>query len=89
MLTPTLQFTHKEGDYEVIVRTQDIVYSWQRFKGRIDYTRMMNTSVSAPREYCEYTSQDECVLHLDKPFSDELTTQEEEALAKVGKKWSN
>lgn len=39
MQTEVLRFIHKEGDYEVVVRTQDIGYSWQRFKGRIDYTR--------------------------------------------------
>ena len=34
MQTEVLRFTHP--DYEVIVRTQDIGYSWERCKGRIN-----------------------------------------------------
>ena len=33
MQKEVLRFVHP--DYEVIVRTQDISYSWKRFKGRI------------------------------------------------------
>ena len=88
MQTEVLRYIHKEGDYEVVVRTQDISYSWQRFKGRIDYTRRTNPDVSAPREYCEYTSQDECQLLLGKPFADELSEHETTELAKTGTKWT-
>ncbi len=83
-----LHYIHKEGDYEVIVRTQDISYSWQRFKGRIDYTRRTNPEVCAPRSYCEYTSLDECELQLEKPFADELTEREVSELDKTGTKWT-
>lgn len=89
MQTPTLHFTHVEGNYEVIVRTQDITYSWQRFRGRIDYTRRTNPAVNAPREYCEYTSQDECQLELEKPFLEAPTERQQEILLKNGTKWSD
>ncbi len=54
-------------DYEVIVRTQDISYAWEKFKGRIDYTRRSNPSVSSSTAYCDYTCQDECELTLYNP----------------------
>ena len=54
-------------DYEVIVRTQDINYAWEKFKGRIDYTRRSNPTVSSPTAYCDYTCQDECELTLFNP----------------------
>ena len=57
-----LRFIH--ADYDVIVRTQDISYSWERFKGRINYSRTQNHEVGAPEKYCRYTSSDECVLQL-------------------------
>lgn len=88
MPTEILSYTHKEGDYEVVVRTQGIDYSWQRFKGRIDYTRRSNPKVCAPRQYCEYTCQDVCKLQLGKPFDDELTERETAELEKEGNKWT-
>ena len=88
MQTEVLRFIHKEGDYEVVVRTQDIGYSWQRFKGRIDYTRRTNPEVCAPREYCEYTCLDDCRLQLGKPFAGELTEREAAELDKTGSKWT-
>lgn len=88
MQTEVLRFIHKEGDYEVVVRTQDIGYSWQRFKGRIDYTRRTNSEVCAPREYCEYTCLDDCKLQLGKPFTGELTEREAAELDKTGSKWT-
>ena len=52
MQTEVLRFTHP--DYEVIVRTQDIGYSWERFKGRINYSRRENPMIEAPEAYCHY-----------------------------------
>ena len=47
-------------DYEVIVRTQDISYAWEKFRSRIAYTKQQtNPDVDAPMEYCTYSSQDE------------------------------
>lgn len=71
MQTEVLRFIHK--DYEVIVRTQDISYSWERFKGRINYTRRDNPEVDAPESYCRYTSKDECLLRLYSPINGERT----------------
>ena len=31
-----LRFEQQEGDYYVIVRSEDLTYAWGRFKGRID-----------------------------------------------------
>lgn len=65
MQTEVLRFKH--SDYEVMVRTQDISYSWERFKGRINYTRYTNEELSAPESYCRYSAHDECSLHLYNP----------------------
>lgn len=67
MQTEVLRFIHT--DYEVIVRTQDISYSWERFKGRINYTRRDNPEIDAPDSYCQYTSKDECLLRLYSPIN--------------------
>ena len=69
MQTEVLRYIHTEGDYEVIVRTQDIGHSWERFKGRINYTRRTNTALNAPEEYCRYTSKDMCHLRLYDPMT--------------------
>lgn len=58
-----LRFVHT--DYEVIVRTQDISYSWERFRGRISSSQ---TSES-PEEYCRYSSKDECKLRIYSPVT--------------------
>lgn len=70
MQTEVLRFTH--SDYEVIVRTQDISYSWERFRGRIMYTRRDNPSIATPKEYCRYTTKDECQLKLFSPINNEV-----------------
>ena len=67
MQTEVLRFIHY--DYEVIVRTQDISYSWERFKGRIRYSKEKNPSIDAPDAYCRYTSKDECQLRLYSPIT--------------------
>lgn len=72
MQIEVLRFIHQ--DYEVIVRTQDIKYSWEKFKGRINYTRKSNSEIDAPEKYCRYTSKDECRLRLYSPITGE--TQE-------------
>ncbi len=69
-------------DYEVIVRTQDISYAWEKFKGRISYSRNLNKDISAPTAYCDYTCQDECELTLYNP---ETRQQEEMPRAKSWK----
>lgn len=72
MQTEVLRLTYKDNEkveYEVIVRTQDISYSWERFKGRINYTKRDNPEIDAPESYCRYTSKDECELRLYSPIN--------------------
>lgn len=85
MQTEVLRFVH--ADYEVIVRTQDISYSWERFKGRINYTRRDNPGIDAPEAYCRYTSKDECKLCLYNPITGKKTGDEEETRLEDGKVW--
>ncbi len=70
MQTEVLRYIHP--DYEVIVRTQDISYSWERFKGRINYARRDNPKVDDPEKYCRYSSKDECQLRLYSPIDREI-----------------
>ena len=85
MQTEVLRFIHP--DYEVIVRTQDISYSWERFKGRINYSRRDNPNIDAPEAYCRYTSKDECELCLYSPIIGKKTDEEEETRLDAGKVW--
>lgn len=80
-----LRYIHP--DYEVIVRTQDIGYSWQKFKGRIDYTRKGNPEIDAPENYCRYTSKDECGLCLYSPITCKKTDEEESTKLQIGREW--
>jgi hypothetical protein len=75
MQTEVLRYIH--SDYEVIVRTQDISYSWQRFSGRINYSRRNNQEIDPPEKYCRYTAKDECKLRLYSPVTTEVTLLDE------------
>ncbi|MCR5569417.1 MAG: restriction endonuclease-like protein [Paludibacteraceae bacterium] len=85
MQTEVLRFTHP--DYEVIVRTQDIGYSWERFKGRINYSRKGNNEIEQPEAYCRYASKEECKLCLYSPITGKKTDDEEETRLEAGKVW--
>ena len=85
MQTEVLRFIHP--DYEVIVRTQDISYSWERFKGRINYSRRGNPDIDAPEAYCRYASKDECELCLYSPITRKKTDEEKETRLEAGKVW--
>ena len=87
MQTEVLRFIHK--DFEIIVRTQDISYSWEKFKGRIDYTRRGNPEIDAPENYCRYTSKDECRLCLYSPITGKKTDDEESTKLQIGREWDN
>ena len=63
MQMEVLKFIHT--DYEVIVRTQDIAYSWERFRGRI----ISSQTSESPEEYCRYTSKDNCSLCIYNPIT--------------------
>ncbi len=80
MQTEVLKYSN--SDYDIVVRTQDISYSWERFKGRINYTRRSNPEVDAPDKYCRYATKDECELRLYNP-----STGEQEGLEK-GTVWN-
>ncbi|MBP5540091.1 MAG: DUF2357 domain-containing protein [Bacteroidales bacterium] len=81
MQTTVIRYEHQ--DFEVIVRTQDIRYSWNKFKGRINYARRTNSDIAAPEKYCRYTSSDDCILHLYNPETQETVQLKE------GKTWDN
>ena len=85
MPTAVLRFRHP--DYEVMVRTQDITYSWERFKGRINYSRRENPMIDAPEAYCRYTSKDECELCLYSPITGKQTDEEAVTRLSAGKVW--
>ena len=84
---PTAVLRFKHPDYEVMVRTQDITYSWERFKGRINYSRSENPMIDAPEAYCRYTSKDECELCLYSPITGRQTDEEAETRLGAGKVW--
>lgn len=87
MQIDVLRYVHQ--DYEVIVRTQDISYSWERFKGRINYTRKSNPEIDEPEKYCRYTSKDECHLCLYSPITGKTTGETDELRLTDGKEWDN
>lgn len=63
-----LRFEQQEGDYQVIVRSEDLTYAWGRFKGRIDRENDPKPESGVPYEerYCRYASSDACRLSLYK-----------------------
>ncbi len=65
-----LRFEQQNGDYQVIVRSEDLGYAWGRFKGRIDREKDPKPESCVPYEerYCRYTSSDICRLRLFKYF---------------------
>lgn len=87
MQKEVLRFVHP--DYEVIVRTQDISYSWKRFKGRIDYTRLTNPELVEPDKYCRYTSKDSCKLCLFNPIAECKTDDKVVVKFPESKEWDN
>ena len=89
MQTEVLRLKHTEGDYEVIVRTQDIGFSWKKFKSRIDYAKKSNPEIDAPEAYCSYKSQDECHLNLYNPIRADHTDDKEETILADGREWTH
>jgi hypothetical protein len=83
MQTEVLRLIHSEGDYEVIVRTQDIGFSWKKFESRIRYAKDSNPEIDAPEAYCSYKSQDECRLNLYSPID------HKEVSLSDGKEWNH
>ena len=83
MQTDVLRLRQVEGDYEVIVRTQDIGFSWKKFESRIRYAKDSNPGIDAPEAYCSYKSQDECQLDLYSPV------EYKEVSLSDGKEWNH
>ena len=87
MQKEVLRFVHP--DYEVIVRTQDISYSWKRFRGRINHTRITNPELVEPDKYCRYTSKDSCKLCLYNPIAECKTDDKVVVKFPESKEWDN
>lgn len=87
MQKEVLRFVHP--DYEVIVRTQDISYSWKRFEGRINHTRITNPELVEPDKYCRYTSKDSCKLCLYNPIAECKTDDKVVVKFPESKEWDN
>lgn len=62
-----LKLTHKNKEFEVIVRSDDITYSWDRFRSQ---TRLKESvhgedgSCPYAERYCKYTASESCLLDL-------------------------
>ncbi len=61
-----LRFEQESGEYQVIVRSEDLSYAWGRFKGRIDRENDPKPESGVPYEerYCRYASSNKCKLRL-------------------------
>ena len=83
-----LRFEQQEGDYHVIVRSEDLTYAWGRFKGRIDRENDPKPESGVPYEerYCRYASSDACRLSLYK-YSGLLSDNTEEYLHSWEERW--
>jgi len=75
-----LRFEHQDGDYQVIVRSEDLSYAWERFKGRIDHDNDPKPDSAMPYEerYSRYASKDTCKLYLYDYQASELKETSEE-----------
>lgn len=85
MQTVVLKLEH--DDYEIIIRTQDISYSWEKFKGRINSTRRTNSDVDAPEAYCDYTCNDDCEISLYNPILRKTLKAEDDERLAEGREW--
>ena len=78
-----LRFEHQFGDYQVVVRSEDLSYAWERFKSRIDRTSDSRPESDVPYEerYCRYVSSDVCRLTLHE--YNELSSKNDESETQV------
>ena len=63
-------------DYDVIIKSGSINYSWNRFKGRIDNNKDLhepNETCPPSRRYAKYAASDECDLYLYDPQNNEIS----------------
>lgn len=59
---PVLKYDHK--DFEVIIQTDEIQSTWERFQGRINYRNGWNEETSEVRKYCAYDVSQGCTIML-------------------------
>lgn len=64
------------NDYDVIIKSGSIYYSWNRFKGRIDNNKDLHEpdeTCPPSRRYAKYAASDECDLYLYDPQNNEVS----------------
>lgn len=59
---PVLKYDHK--DFEVIIQTDEIQSTWERFQGRINYRNGWTEETSEVRKYCAYDVSQGCTIML-------------------------
>ena len=59
---PVLKYDHK--DFEVIIQTDEIQSTWERFQGRINYRNDWTEETSEARKYCAYDVSQGCTIML-------------------------
>lgn len=59
---PVLKYDHK--DFEVIIQTDEIQSTWERFQGRINYRNDWTEETSEARKYCAYDVSQGCTIQL-------------------------
>ena len=59
---PVLKYDHR--DFEVIIQTDEIQSTWERFQGRINYRNDWTEETSKAREYCAYDVSQGCTIML-------------------------
>lgn len=59
---PVLKYDHR--DFEVIIQTDEIQSTWERFQGRINYRNDWTEETSGARKYCAYDVSQGCTIHL-------------------------
>ena len=59
---PVIKYDHK--DFEVIIQTDEIQSTWERFQGRINYRNDWTEETSEARKYCAYDVSQGCTIML-------------------------
>lgn len=59
---PVLKYDHR--DFEVIIQTDEIQSTWERFQGRINYRNDWTEETSEARKYCAYDVSQGCTIML-------------------------
>lgn len=67
-MAEVLRLTHESENYQVTLRSDDVSYAWQKFKGRIGSANIGQDAgaVGDAEHYCRYASGDKCTLWLHR-----------------------